>query len=200
MLVAVRARRSRSRRCRAAGRRDSARGRALWSEGHARATTPLRLRYPRGGPAESLLGGLSLLPSSYSGGSGRGEREHTRRRHPRFRLLRRGGRRRGGAPGARSGGPPREPRTPAAHAVPLRGTWTPLLRLIALIGLAILLVVLVVVWAQGCAGDRKRDAYADYMGDMGRSRRIRRSSARSSPTPLTTVGLKQDELESKLTA
>ena len=50
-----------------------------------------------------------------------------------------------------SGGGPRRP-----HVRP--GGWTPLLRLIGLIAFAILLVVLVVVWAQGCAGDRKRDS------------------------------------------
>ena len=79
------------------------------------------------------------------------------------------------------------------------GGWTPLLRLIGLIAFAILLVVLVVVWAQGCAGDRKRDAYADYMGDLRLIAQNSASIGQKLAEPLTTPGLKQDELESQLT-
>jgi hypothetical protein len=88
----------------------------------------------------------------------------------------------------------RGPRRP--HVRP--GGWTPLLRLIGLIAFAILLVVLVVVWAQGCAGDRKRDTYADYMGEL---RPVAQDSAKIGQDLaelLTTPGLKQDELETQL--
>jgi hypothetical protein len=95
-------------------------------------------------------------------------------------------------PGGRPSG--RGPRRP--HVRP--GGWTPLLRLIGLIAFAILLVVLVVVWAQGCAGDRKRDAYSDYSGEL---RPIAQDSAKIGQDLaelLTTPGLKQDDLETQL--
>jgi CARDB len=78
------------------------------------------------------------------------------------------------------------------------GGLTPLLRLIGLIAFAILVVVLVVVWAQGCASDRERDSYDGFMGDVGTigagSARIGNDLAEL----LTTPGLKQDELETRL--
>ena len=95
-------------------------------------------------------------------------------------------------PGGRPSG--RGPRRP--HVRP--GGWTPLLRLIGLIAFAILLVVLVVVWAQGCAGDRKRDSYSNYTGDL---RPIAQDSAKIGQDLaelLTTPGLKQDDLETQL--
>jgi len=63
-------------------------------------------------------------------------------------------------------GPPRGrgPRGPRFRAP---GNLTPLLRLMALIALAILIVVLLAVWAEGCASDRKRDRYGDYMTEIG---------------------------------
>src|SRR3970040_4286 len=47
------------------------------------------------------------------------------------------------------------------------GNLTPLLRLIALIALAILIVVLLAVWVEGGASDRKRDRYGDYLTESG---------------------------------
>ena len=75
---------------------------------------------------------------------------------------------------------------------------TPLLRLVALIGLAILVVVLLAVWVEGCASDRKRDRYTNYLADIGE---IGTASARLGEqlaTQLTTVGLKQEDLDAKL--
>ena len=46
------------------------------------------------------------------------------------------------------------------------GAVTPLLRLIALIALAILIVVLLAVWIEGCSAQAKRDRYADYMAEI----------------------------------
>jgi hypothetical protein len=93
----------------------------------------------------------------------------------------------------------RRPSTRGPRGPVRPGGWTPLLRLIGLIAFAILLVVLVVVWAQGCAGDRKRDAYVDYMGDLRPIAQNSASIGQKLAELLTTPGLKQDELESQLT-
>ena len=79
------------------------------------------------------------------------------------------------------------------------GGLTPLLRLIGLIAFAILLVVLVVVWAQGCASDRQRDAYDDYMSDLRPIATDSGQIGQELAELLTTPGLKQDELETSLT-
>jgi hypothetical protein len=102
-------------------------------------------------------------------------------------------------PDERRPGPPRGrgPRPPRSR---FRGpgSFTPLLRLVALIGLAILVVVLLAVWVEGCASDRKRDRYSSYMTEIGT---IGNASARLGEqvaTTLTTVGLKQEELDARL--
>src|SRR4029453_3445786 len=65
-------------------------------------------------------------------------------------------------PGGPSGGgsPPR---------APLRGpnAITPLLRLAALVALAVLVVVLLAVWVQGCAAEDDEATYGDYMSAIG---------------------------------
>ncbi len=100
-------------------------------------------------------------------------------------------------PGERRPGPPRGrgPRPPRFRAP---GNLTPLLRLVALIGLAILVVVLLVVWVEGCATDRKRDRYASYMTDIGQIGSASASLGEQLTTELTTVGLKQEDLDAKL--
>jgi hypothetical protein len=102
-------------------------------------------------------------------------------------------------PEERRPGPPRGrgPRPPRRR-LRAPGNLTPLLRLVALIGLAILVVVLLAVWVEGCASDRKRDRYSSYMTEIGT---IGNASARLGEqlsTTLTTVGLKQEELDAKL--
>lgn len=98
----------------------------------------------------------------------------------------------GGPPTDGRGGVPRRPRFRAPHG------WTPLLRLVGLIAFAILVAVLLVVWAQGCANDRKQDTYADYTTEVGEvgmnSVRIGRNLA----ALITTPGLQEAELETKL--
>jgi hypothetical protein len=91
-----------------------------------------------------------------------------------------------------TGGGPRRP-----HLRP--GGWTPLLRLIGLIAFAILLVVLVVVWAQGCVSDRQRNAYDDYMGELRPIATSSETIGEDLATLLTKPGLKEDELETGLT-
>jgi len=70
-------------------------------------------------------------------------------------------------PTERGPGPPRD-RGPRRRGPRFRapGTLTPLLRLIALIALAILIVVLLAVWIEGCSAQAKRDRYADYMAEI----------------------------------
>jgi hypothetical protein len=97
------------------------------------------------------------------------------------------------------GGPPRDrpPRGPRQRIRP-PGNVTPLLRLVALIALGILVVVLLAVWVEGCASDRKRERYTDYMAEVGA---VGNASARLGTqlaTTLTTPALKLEDLDAKL--
>lgn len=86
---------------------------------------------------------------------------------------------------------PRKPQLRAPHGI------TPILRLIGFVAFAILVVVLLVVWAQGCSSDKKRNDYSDAMAEIGA---IGSSSAKIGDEIgelLTTPGLKQVELETK---
>jgi len=96
-------------------------------------------------------------------------------------------------------GPPRD-RSPRRRGPRFRGpgNLTPLLRLIALVALAILIVVLLAVWVEGCAADTKRDRYANYLTEIGA---IGNASARLGQelnTLLTTPGLNEEDLDAKL--
>ena len=62
-------------------------------------------------------------------------------------------------PLGRGGRGPRPPRGPVRP----RAGFTPLLRLLGLIAFAILIVVLLLLWAQSCQEYKKRDTYGDYM-------------------------------------
>jgi hypothetical protein len=98
-------------------------------------------------------------------------------------------------PGPPRDRPPRGPRRPRIRAP---GNLTPLLRLVALISLAILIVVLLVVWVEGCATDRKRERYSDYMTEVAgvgnRSAKLGQDLA----TTLTTPALKLEDLDATL--
>jgi hypothetical protein len=99
----------------------------------------------------------------------------------------------------RPGGPPRD-RGPRGRGPRFRvpGNMTPLLRLVALIALAILIVVLLVVWAEGCAADRKQERYGDYMTEIGAVGNASARLGQNLGTTLTTPGLKQEDLDAKL--
>ena len=80
--------------------------------------------------------------------------------------------RRRSGPSGGGGGGPRRPQFRAPHGV------TPLLRLVGFVAFAILVVVLLVVWGQGCSSDQKRNDYSDYDGrdrvdrvELGQDRR-----------------------------
>jgi uncharacterized repeat protein (TIGR01451 family) len=97
-----------------------------------------------------------------------------------------------GTGGGGGGGGPRRPQFRAPHGV------TPILRLLGLVVFAIVIVVLLVVWGQGCSSDKKRNNYTDAMTQIGA---IGSSSAKIGADLaelLTTPGLKQAELETKL--
>jgi hypothetical protein len=96
--------------------------------------------------------------------------------------------------GGGGGGGPRRPqfgmRTPQGI--------TPLLRLIGLIAFAILIVVLLVFWVQSCRGASKRNAYETYMEDVGAVATGSAQIGRELNTLLTTPGLRENDLESRL--
>ena len=57
---------------------------------------------------------------------------------------------------------------------------TPLLRLIGLISFAILIVLLLVLWVNGCREDKRKDAYRNTSSTSATTRASRRSSGASS--------------------
>ncbi len=95
-------------------------------------------------------------------------------------------------PSGGRGGGPRRPQFRAPQ-----GT-APILRLVGLVAFAIVIVVLLVLWGQGCSSSKKRDDYSAAMSDIGA---IGTSSAKIGSglaELLTTPGLKQDALETQL--
>ena len=103
----------------------------------------------------------------------------------------------------------RSPRAPIRSRLPAPGrgrrgsgfrpprNLTPLLRLIGLIALAILVVVLLVVWVEGCTADAKLDRNRTYLADIG-SIGTRRRSSGSRSARFTTPGLNEEDLDAKL--
>jgi hypothetical protein len=75
---------------------------------------------------------------------------------------------------------------------------TPLLRLIGLIALAILVVVLLVVWVEGCTADAKRDRNSTYLAEIGAIGNASARLGQQVSTLLTTPGLNEEELDAKL--
>jgi len=102
-----------------------------------------------------------------------------------------GGRPSGGGPQGGGGGG-RGPQFRAPHGI------TPLLRLAGLVALAILVVVLLAVWVQGCAGTDDQTAYGDYLASVGEVGNDSAKIGADLATLLTTPGLTQTELETKL--
>jgi hypothetical protein len=102
-------------------------------------------------------------------------------------------------PAPRGPGPPRD-RGPRGRRPRLRppGNATPLLRLVALIALAILIVVLLAVWIEGCSAERKSDRYRDYMSQIGSVGNASAQLGQQLSTTLTTPGLNLEDLDAKL--
>ena len=95
------------------------------------------------------------------------------------------------APGGGGGGP-RRPQFRAPHGL------TPILRLVGFVAFAILIVVLLVVWGQGCSSDKKRNDYSGAMTDIGAIGSNSAKIGNDLAELLTTPGLKQAELETQL--
>jgi len=100
--------------------------------------------------------------------------------------------REGGRRPMRGGSGPRRPHLRGA------GGLTPLLRLVGLIAFAILIVVLLVVWAQGCASDHQRGAYKRYMASIGSIGSGSSQIGSRLAQLLETPGLKQTDLLTQL--
>ena len=75
---------------------------------------------------------------------------------------------------------------------------TPLLRLIGLIALAILVVVLLVVWVEGCTAEAKRDRNSTYLAEIGAIGNASARLGQQVSTLLTTPGLNEEDLDAKL--
>jgi hypothetical protein len=76
--------------------------------------------------------------------------------------------------------------------------FTPLLRLIGLIALAILVVVLLVVWIDGCTAEAQRDRNSTYLAEIGAIGNASARLGQQLSTTLTTPGLNQEDLDAKL--
>ncbi|MBA2474760.1 MAG: hypothetical protein H0V40_02205 [Actinobacteria bacterium] len=90
----------------------------------------------------------------------------------------------------RGGGPRRPRRGPQGL--------TPTLRLVGLVAFAILLVVLLVFWAQSCRSDSKESAYREYMDDVRQIARQSDGLGVELTQQLTTPGTKPAELLERL--
>jgi CARDB len=103
-------------------------------------------------------------------------------------------------PREREPGPPRDrgPRRRGPRFRPPGGHLTPLLRLVALISLAILIVVLLAVWVEGCATDQKRERYQAYMTEIGEIGNASARLGRDLTLTLTEPAPKLEELDAKL--
>ena len=101
-------------------------------------------------------------------------------------------------PLGRPPGGPRGPRTPRRPILPRAGL-TPLLRLLGLIAFAILIVVLLLLWAQSCQENKKRDSYGDYMADISAVGRESDRVGRELSDVLTTPAIKPVDLQKQLT-
>jgi hypothetical protein len=103
-------------------------------------------------------------------------------------------------PSEREPGPPRDrgPRRRGPRFRPPGGNFTPLLRLVALISLAILIVVLLAVWVEGCATSQKRERYQAYMTEVAGIGNASAQLGQELTTTLTTPALKLEDLDAKL--
>jgi hypothetical protein len=106
---------------------------------------------------------------------------------------------RGSTPRQQPGGGGGDDRGPSRRP-PLRGPQgsAPLLRLVGLVAFAILVVVVLAVWVQGCAESSKQTTYETYFQAIGEVGTDSANVGKKLNTLLTTPGLGQAELETKL--
>jgi hypothetical protein len=93
----------------------------------------------------------------------------------------------------RPGGGQRPPRRPRQSS-----GFTPMLRLAGLIAFAIAIVALLTLWINSCREDNARDAYRDYMKDLGSIASDSAGVGRELSTALTTPGISTTELQKTL--
>jgi hypothetical protein len=86
------------------------------------------------------------------------------------------------------------PRGPAGPPAGL----TPILRLVGLIAAAIVVVVLLVFWVQGCQNDAKARSYRNYMASVSAIAKASSQTGKTLNSTLVTPGIKENELETKL--
>jgi CARDB len=75
---------------------------------------------------------------------------------------------------------------------------TPLLRLIGLISFAILIVLLLVLWVNGCREDKRKDAYRNYVEHVSDYATESQKLGRQFNTLVTSRGTKESDVESEL--
>ncbi len=93
--------------------------------------------------------------------------------------------------------PKRGPRRPRGPGVPPAGL-TPIFRLVGLIAVAILVVVLLIFWVQGCQNDAKTRSYRNYMQDVSAIAKASHQSGVTLNTVLVTPGIKEKNLEQRI--
>jgi len=89
------------------------------------------------------------------------------------------------------------PRRPSVRMRPPQGI-APLARLVGLIAFAIFVVVILVFWVSSCRDAGKRNSYESYMEEVGQVAAGSAQIGRELNTLLTTPGLRENDLESKL--
>jgi hypothetical protein len=94
-------------------------------------------------------------------------------------------------------GPRKGPKPPRGPTRPPAGL-TPILRLVGLIALAILVVVLLVFWIQGCQNNAKANAYHDYLNAAARVAKSSSEIGVSLKNLVVTPGIKETELQTRL--
>ena len=75
---------------------------------------------------------------------------------------------------------------------------TPLLRLLGLVGFAILIIVLLVLWVSSCGGTSKASAFRDYMAKAGVTGTASAKVGKQLMAALNTAGIKPAELDPKI--
>ena len=75
---------------------------------------------------------------------------------------------------------------------------TPLLRLIGLISFAILIVLLLILWVNGCREDQRKDTYKNYVENVDKYAASSQQLGKSLNTLLTTPGTKEADVENEL--
>ncbi len=99
--------------------------------------------------------------------------------------------------GARPDRPARRSRRPRRPPGPPSGL-TPMLRLVGLISFAILIVLLLVVWIDGCREDQRKNAYREYVEKVSDYATESQRLGRRFNSLLTTRGTQEAEVENEL--